>query len=283
MARISILIPSLYEQNRIANYLDKKCAKIDEIIKDNNHEIKLLEEYKKSLISEICLNGIKNNIKKQIKSNWIKEIPIDWRYTNIKSEFNFRKGLSITKADLVKSGIKVISYGQIHSKINNGTEINDNLFRFVPNDYLKNNKNSLVEFGDYIFADTSEDIEGCGNNIYVDRLDDEIFAGYHTIIAHKISKNKSKYFGYLFKTNEWRSQIRKSVYGVKLFSITQKILKNSSIIIPPINEQREISNYLDKKCSKLDEVIKYRKQIIEKLEEYKSSLIYEVVTGKKEV
>ena len=128
----------------------------------------------------------------------------------------------------------------------------------------------------------SEDLEGCGNNVYVD-LKEPFFAGYHTIILHDKEDKHSRYFGYLFQTDEWRSQIRKSVYGVKLYSITQKILKSTSILIPPYNVQEQIVNYLDKQCAGLEEIIEYRKQIIEKLEEYKRSLIYECVTGKREV
>ena len=118
--------------------------------------------------------------------------------------------------------------------------------------------------------------------VFIDN-NDKIFAGYHTIILHNNSNKKSKYFAYLFMTDEWRSQIRKNVFGVKLYSITQKVLKGTSILIPPPKEQNEIVEFLDKQCKGLDEVIKYRKQIIEKLEEYKRSLIYECVTGKREV
>lgn len=281
MASYKLPYPKYDEQKRIADYLNKKCLTIDEIIKDNNKEIKLLEEYKKSLISKISLTGIETVNFVNVNYEWINKIPEKWIIANIKSIFSFKKGLSITKEALTETGIKVINYGQIHSKINNGTTINNKLYRYVPEKYLEYH-NSLAEYGDYIFADTSEDIEGCGNNIYIDQ-NDKIFAGYHTIILHNNNKIKSKYFAYLFKTNEWRSQIRKSVYGVKLFSITQKILKNTSILIPPIDEQNKIVEYLDKHCAKLDKVIEYRKQVIEKLEEYKKSLIYECVTGKREV
>lgn len=281
MSNYKIPYPKYEEQKQIADYLNKKCSKIDEIIKDNNKEIELLNEYKKSLISKVVLIGIEKVNCVNVNYEWINKIPEKWTIANIKSVFSFRKGLSITKEKLTETGIKVINYGQIHSKINNGTTLINELYRYVPEKYLEQ-YNSLVEYGDYIFADTSEDIEGSGNNIYIDQ-DDKIFAGYHTIILHNNNKIKSKYFAYLFKTDEWRSQIRKSVYGVKLFSITQKILKNTSILIPPVVEQNKIVEYLDKQCSKLDEVIEYRKQIIEKLEEYKKSIIYECVTGKREV
>lgn len=281
MSSYKLPFPKYEEQKRIAEYLDKQCKKINEIINDNNHEIELIEEYKKSLISKATLKGIDSTDFNEVDSEWIKYIPSDWKMNNIKAKYSFRKGLSITKDDLQEDGCKVISYGQIHSKDNNGTRIVDKLVRYIPNTCI-NQTNLAVELGDHIFADTSEDLEGCGNNVYVD-LKEPIFAGYHTIILHDKEDKHSRYFGYLFQTDEWRSQIRKSVYGVKLYSITQKILKSTSILIPPYNVQEQIVNYLDKQCAGLEEIIEYRKQIIEKLEEYKRSLIYECVTGKREV
>ena len=281
MSSYKLPFPKFEEQKKIAHYLDYQCKKIDEIIVSNNRQIQLLNEYKKSIISSTVLRGL-NKIKfYDIHNSWINKIPEGWNLANIKSIFNFRKGLSITKENLIESGIKVISYGQIHSKINTGASLSNELYRYVSDNYL-NQINSLVEYGDFIFADTSEDLDGCGNSVFIDN-NDKIFAGYHTIILHNNSNKKSKYFAYLFMTDEWRSQIRKNVFGVKLYSITQKVLKGTSILIPPPKEQNEIVEFLDKQCTRLDEVIKYRKQIIEKLEEYKRSLIYECVTGKREV
>lgn len=281
MSSYKLPFPKFEEQKKIANYLDYQCKKIDEIIVSNNRQIQLLNEYKKSIISSTVLRGL-NKIKfYDIHDSWINKIPEGWNLANIKSIFNFRKGLSITKENLIESGIKVISYGQIHSKINTGASLSNELYRYVSDNYL-NQINSLVEYGDFIFADTSEDLDGCGNSVFIDN-NDKIFAGYHTIILHNNSNKKSKYFAYLFMTDEWRSQIRKNVFGVKLYSITQKVLKGTSILIPPPKEQNEIVEFLDKQCTGLDEVINYRKQIIEKLEEYKRSLIYECVTGKREV
>lgn len=274
-------VPPLEEQIKISNYLDDKVSLIDYTIENNKREIELLEEYKKSLISDVVLKGIGSTTFKDVNSDWIDCIPSDWELNNIKAKYYFSKGLSITKDDLCEDGCKVINYGQIHSKDNNGIEIVDKLVRYVPDTYIKQT-NSLTKIGDHIFADTSEDLGGCGNSVYVD-LKEPIFAGYHTIILHDKEDKHSRYFAYLFQTDEWRSQIRKSVYGVKLYSITQKILKSTSILIPPYNVQEQIVNYLDKQCTKLDKVSEYRKQIIEKLEEYKKSLIYEAVTGKIEV
>lgn len=107
-------------------------------------------------------------------------IPENWDETRrVKDIFTLSKGLPITKDNLIDEGLPVISYGQVHSKDNTGTFIKDLLIRYVDYRYRKD-RTSQVKKGDFIFADTSEDLEGCGNCVYVDR-EDEIFAGYHTI------------------------------------------------------------------------------------------------------
>lgn len=208
---------------------------------------------------------------------WIEEIPEHWEVKRMKSIYNFGKGLNITKADLVDKGIPVISYGQIHSKLNTGTCIKDSLIKYVPEIFFENNNTSLVKKGDIIFADTSEDLEGCGNCIYIDR-DMLLYAGYHTIIAKNISTYINKYFSYLFQTDCWRTQIRRTVNGVKLFSIPQRLLASTDIITPSTQEQQSIATYLDQKCGEIDELITLQEGMITKLQSYKQSVITETVT-----
>ena len=208
---------------------------------------------------------------------WIREIPEHWEVKRMKSIYNFGKGLNITKADLVDKGIPVISYGQIHSKLNTGTCIKDSLIKYVPEIFFENNNTSLVKKGDIIFADTSADLEGCGNCIYIDR-DMLLYAGYHTIIAKNISTYINKYFSYLFQTDCWRTQIRRTVNGVKLFSIPQRLLASTDIITPSTQEQQSIATYLDQKCSEIDELITLQEEMITKLQSYKQSVITEAVT-----
>lgn len=209
--------------------------------------------------------------------SWIGKIPEDWEVGRFKYSFKVRKGLTITKADLVDEGIPVISYGQVHSKENPGTHLKESLFRYVPNKYLYSDEDCLVCKGDFIFADTSEDIEGCGNCVYVDK-NTELFAGYHSIIAKSIHSDDCKFFSYLFLTDRWRKQIRTRVSGVKVFSITQDYLKNTTLIIPPYSEQQAIANYLDKKTAEIDKIIAEREKKIELLNELKSSIISRAVT-----
>ena len=206
---------------------------------------------------------------------WIKYVPENWNCMPLKRYFQFGKGLPITKADLTENGEKVISYGQIHAKFNTGVSVDDRLIRFVSSEYKSTNPNSLCSKGDIILADTSEDKEGCGNAVYID-CDEKIFAGYHTIILKSTKDNK--YLAYLFQSDSWRTQIQTRVNGVKLFSITQKILNQCTIILPPLSEQQAIADYLDETCSKIDEIIAEAKASIDEYKELKQSVIFEAVT-----
>ena len=208
---------------------------------------------------------------------WIGEIPESWENKPIKALFSFGKGLPITKDNLIEDGLSVISYGQIHSKNNIGTEIKNELIRYVDKIYYETNPQSLVHEGDFIFADTSEDLEGCGNFVYVNR-EEVLFAGYHTIVLFSKEKRNNKYLGYLFQTDCWRSQIRCCCSGVKLFSISRKILGATSLILPPLSEQQRITDFLDKKCAEIDTVIAKTKATIEEYKKLKQSIITEAVT-----
>lgn len=276
-------IPNEKEQIKIANFLDEKVLRIEQVIKKTKETIEDYKKYKQSIITETVTKGIDKNSKlKSSGIEWISKIPEKWQVYKTKEFFKFGKGLPITKADLVNTGEKVISYGQIHSKNNTGTNVKDELYRYVSNKYLKSNYQSIVKYNDFIFADTSEDLNGCGNCVYIDK-NINVFSGYHTIILKTKIKDKMKYLAYLFLTDAWRSQIRSRVSGIKLFSITQKILKETTIIIPEKQERENIVKYLDKKCSEIDILIKSKENLITELENYRKSLIYEYVTGKKEV
>ena len=278
---ISVPLPPKDEQERIVEFLDKKLDDVDRLIGNVQTQIEKLKAYKQSLITEVVTKGLDSTVPmKNSGVEWIGEIPEKWSVVPLKSKFSFGKGLPITKDDLVEEGIPVISYGQIHAKWNTGVTTHENLLRYVNESYLESNSSALVKKGDLIMADTSEDRDGCGNCAYID-IDETVFAGYHTIILNALNSENNKYFAYLFLTDNWRSQIRKAVSGVKLFSISRRILGCVSVLVP--NNAENIVNYLDAKCAYIDRLIAIKQAKIEKLEQYKRSLIYEYVTGKKEV
>lgn len=290
------VLPPLLEQRAIAAYLDQECGKIDGLRAKIEQQIEKLGEYKKSLITE-AVTGKKKVERKggggqwkvssysKLRDSgvaWIGEVPEGWKIERFGYHFSFSKGLNITKADLTDTGVPVISYGQIHSKTNDGVHLRDGMLRFVPREIANANQSARLCLGDIVFADTSEDVEGAGNCVLIDR-EFEVFAGYHDIVAKAKCPENSKYFAYLFQSSAWRSQVRANVNGIKVFSITQRVFKDVDLLLPPLSEQREIAAYLDEKCGAIDAMVEKCRGELEKLAEYKKSLIFECVTGKKEV
>lgn len=279
LKRTLVLIPSMVEQEQIVKYLDWQLSKINKLIANKKMRIKLLQEQRQAVIDEYVLERSLMNIE---RNQYGISIPIDWSLIKFNGYFNFFKGLNITKKDLVDEGVSVISYGQVHSKNNTGTEIDDSLIRYVDEEYLTTSSGSLVKKGDFIFADTSEDFEGVGNCVFVDR-DDTIFAGYHTLVARPKDGKVNRYLAYLFKSSFWRYQLRKSVNGVKVYSITQKVLKNAFIVLPPQEKQDEIVSILDTKCRIISSAISKISEELLILEELKKKLISDAVTGQIDV
>ena len=214
---------------------------------------------------------------KDSKISWIGDVPEHWALHPFGKYFRYGKGLNITKADLLPSGVKVISYGQIHSKSNGGTKITDDLVRYVSQDYLASSPQSLVLQNDFIFADTSEDLEGCGNCAFVHEPM-TLFAGYHTVICRPNHFDNYKFLAYYFQSVSWRSQLRSNCNGVKVYSISRGKLKKTQIIVPPADEQQAIVEFLDTAVEKIDRYIAAKEAEIEKLGTLKQSIISQAVT-----
>ncbi|GAA0876704.1 restriction endonuclease subunit S [Wandonia haliotis] len=208
---------------------------------------------------------------------WIHEIPNHWNESRLKYLFSFGKGLSITKENLVDKGIPCVNYGEIHSKC--GFKVNPEIdtLKCVPEEYLNKSINALLTNGDFVFADTSEDIEGSGNFTHLDG-NINVFAGYHTVVMKPSQIINSRFFAYQFDSLEFRSQIRSSVKGIKVLSITQSILKNCSIWIPSIPEQTAIANFLDHKTAQIDDLVRKKERLIELLKEERTAIINQAVT-----
>ncbi|MEQ5149555.1 restriction endonuclease subunit S [Providencia stuartii] len=207
----------------------------------------------------------------------VEKIPCGWNILRFHDVFSFSKGLNITKENLQEDGIPCLNYGEIHSKF--GFELRPEIhsLKCVDEKYLKNNKKSILRFGDFIFADTSEDYEGAGNFTYLNS-EDEIFAGYHTLICRlKIGVNE-RYLAYVVDSEAFRLQVRRAVKGVKVFSITQGLLKHTKLWLASEEEQILIANFLDKKTALIDEAISIKEKQINLLKEHKQIIIQQAVT-----
>ena len=279
VARLPIFLPSIEEQDKIVEYLDHKISLIESFNKQKENELQLLNEIKIAFISSAVSHGLDPNVPmKDSGIPMVGQIPAHWDVEPFGRHFTYGKGLPITKADLVSEGLAVISYGQIHSKRNNGSTITKELIRRVSSDYLKTHPQCILQPNDFVFADTSEDIEGSGNFAFND-YSETLFAGYHTLIARPKDLLLPKYYAFLFQSVGWKSQVQSMVNGVKVFSIGRKHLKNTSLLIPPLNEQSAIVNYLEGKTKRIDAMIQALQDEIDYLAEYKQRLIWDVVTG----
>jgi type I restriction enzyme S subunit len=283
LGELKIGIPEFEEQNAIANYLDHKTTQIETLISKKKQFIALLQEERIAVINQAVTNGLDPNVQmKDSGIKWLVEIPKHWEVKKLKLIFNSSKGLTITKENLESEGIPCVNYGEIHSKFGFEVDIDKHQLKYVNPTYLESDYKSLIQKGDFVFADTSEDISGAGNFTYL-KSNHEIFAGYHTIILRALENIESRYFAYQFDSIPYRTQIRQSVKGIKVFSITQGILKNTSLWIPPIVEQRLIIEFLDIETDRILRLINSAKKEIELLKEYKMALISEIVTGKVDV
>lgn len=282
MKNISIPVPEIKEQERIARKLDLIISNIDNIVDKTKLSLDNINKYKQSIITEAVTKGLDQNVK--LKDSGIQsfgEIPAHWKINKVRNLFTLNKGLTITKSDLKEEGVPVISYGEIHSKYGFRFDLKKHPVMNVDKEYLETNADAIIRQGDFIFADTSEDLDGSGNfTCYVSH--ELCFAGYHTVILKPKNKINYNYFAYLFDSLAFRSQIQQRVQGIKVFSITQRILKPLQVVLPTQQEQEEIVYYLDKKMEIINKLIEDKSLVIEELEQYKKSLIYEFVTGKKE-
>lgn len=208
---------------------------------------------------------------------WLGEIPSHWEVIDNKFIFNFSRGLTITKSNLVDEGIPCINYGEVHSKY--GFEVDPKIHKLkcVPKEYVEKFDYALLNRGDFIFADTSEDYKGSGNFTYLNS-DELTFAGYHTVVARLKTDDNPRFMAYLFDSNEFRTQVKTRVSGVKVFSITHNILKNVSVWIPAKVEQQAIVDFLDTELKQIDTLIVKQQQLIEKLAEQRSAVITHAVT-----
>ena len=276
-------VPSREEQDAIVSYIDLHSTKIDEAIAQQQKMIDLLNERKQIIINNAVTKGLNPDAPmKDSGVDWIGEIPEHWEINKFRNLFKTRTGITFTKAQLEEEGEPVISYGQIHSKENWGASVNPVLIRHIPASLTKGKESALAFKGDFLFADTSEDFEGCGNCVCID-TPEPIYAGYHTILAKRDNDEHEQYLAYLFASSNWRGQLRSMVNGVKVYSVTQSLLRAIIVLLPPKSEQIEIAEYITKRVVLIDAAIKRHTDRIKLLQERKQIIINDVVTGKVKV
>lgn len=276
LERLSISVPPLLEQKKIADFLDEKCGEIDSIKADVQRQIELLNDYKKSVITEAVTKGL--NPKAKLKDSgieWIGKIPEHWLTKKIKY---------LTSQPL--------QYGANES----GCDYDDSLPRYIRitdismDNKLKDDgklslefdkaKPYLLEDDDLLFARSGASV---GKTfLYKKEYGKSAFAGY--LIKASIDKTKAypKFVYYNTLSNCYDSWKQQVFTQATIQNIGAEKYNTFVIPVPPLSEQKEIADYLDEKCSEIDSVIADKQKQLETLDEYKKSLIFEYVTGKKE-
>lgn len=270
--------PQILTQQKIADFLDGKCAKIDSLIAHEEATIEELKAYKQSVITEAVTKGLDKSVPMKASGvEWIGEIPESWEIKKAKFLADmFSKGSGITKEDIVPDGDSpCVRYGEIYTKY-------DTYFKSCVTRTNLSNVSSpqYFSYGDILFVCTGELVEEIGKNIVY--LGNERCLAGGDIIVMKHSHNPL----YLsFALNSHISQYQKSCNKAKLkvVHISLGDIGNLLVAVPPLKEQKQIAEYLDKKCACIDSLVSSKQQKIEELKEFKKSLIYEYVTGKKEV
>lgn len=280
MKNIQIAAPPLHEQQLIATYLDKKCGEIDELITLQEEMITKLQSYKQSVITEAVTKGLDKNVPlKDSGIEWIGEIPEHWKVKRLKFSCNVfgRIGFRGYKSDdLVSEGNGAITLSPSNMK--------DMKMDYTNRTYLSWKKyyespEIMISKNDILMVKTGSTYGKCS---FVDDIPMECTINPQ-IVVFKQHKDYPKFLAYSFQTKATRAFVETSVVGGTIPTIAQEKIMNYFFAFPPLSEQQSIANYLDQKCSEIDELISIKQQKIEKLKDYKKSLIFECVTGKRKV
>ena len=279
MKRIYIPAPPIDEQIKIADYLDDKCSKIDAIIAKQEKIIEKIKLYKSSLIMELVLGGLHAGIHmKDSGYDFIGEVPSTWSVMRLRNIGTPQNGIS-KGGEFFGQGFPFVSYGDVYRNF----KLPESVPGLVDSTEEEREKYSVRE-GDIFFTRTSETIEEVGFSCVCEKtIADATFAGFLIRVRPKNDILYTGYAKYYFRSNHLREYLVKEMNLVTRASLGQDLLKSMPVLIPPKEEQIEIANYLDQKCKSIEKQVACREKLISKLTEYKKSLIYECVTGKKEI
>lgn len=267
--RLFSLLPPLAEQQRIAEFLDRECGKIDGLKADIQAQIDTLEQYKRSVITEAVTHGLNPSAPmKDSGAGWMPLIPLHWKADKLK--FHLRQ-----------RGIK----NQIDKQVLS-------LYReygIVPKDSRDDNHNVTSEdVSDYRYVRVGDFVvnkmKAWQGSVAVSNYEGIVSPAYFVYEFSDDLINK-RYFHYLMRNKTYATEFRRLSGGIRegQWDLPSEALNNTIILLPPLDEQQEIADYLDNKCAEIEQIIADKKSQIETLDGYKKSLIYEYVTGKKEV
>ncbi len=279
LRNLKVILPTINEQNSIANFLDAKCADIDSLTADIQKQINILKEYKKSVITQAVTKGLDPNVEmKDSGIAWIGKIPKHWSVSKLKYLGRLQNGISKSH-NFFGRGNPFITYGDVYN--------NDKLplqGSGLIMSTLQEQRLYSIKRGDVFFTRTSETIEEIGfASTCIQNVDNATFAGF-LIRFRPINECLLPEFSrYYFRSEIHRHFFVKEMNLVTRASLGQILLGKLPVLLPAIDEQHLIVDFLDAKCADIDAAIAGKQKQLDVLKEYKKSLIYEYVTGKKEV
>ena len=272
----TIFLPSLKEQTTIANYLDKKCSEIDNVISAQQKRIALLQELKQSVITHAVTKGLNPNVEmKDSGMEWIGDIPSNWNNLRLRFVCELRNGYTPSKANPEFWEDGTIPWYIMEDIRECGRKLKE-AKQYITEGAVKGG--GLFEAGSFILATTATIGEHAV--LIVDSLANQQFTNL------KIRKSLSQkllgdyFFYYLYMVDNYcKATTKTSTFP----AVSMELLKNCHIVFPSVKEQYKIIDYLDKRCASIDSSISKAQHQVELLQEYKQSLITEVVTGKRNV
>ena len=275
---IPFLVPPLAEQERIAAFLDAECAEIDAVLEKTRASIEEYKKLKQAVITQAVTKGIRGDRPmKDSGIEWIGEIPAEWEIRKIFRAINKVGDIDHYMPDSVDDGIPYLMTGDLQEKL---SDVNLKRCKKVSfQDYEMLSSKIRVSKGDVIFARYAT----IGTVCFVD-TEDNILVSYACLI---IKPNSSLLYGeflfYYLKSTAFLEEIKQYIKANTQANVGLDSVSKAKIALPSIHEQQKIVEYLRDKCKKIDALIAKKQQYLTEIENYKKSLIYEYVTGKKEV
>ena len=270
---------STLEQTQISNYLNAKCSEIDTMLSRTRSSIEEYKKLKQAVITQAVTKGVRGEREmKNSKIEWVGNIPIDWNTIKLKycTYIRARLGWKALKADeYVEIGFPFLSAFNIVNNTLQFTNLNYiNQFRYdeSPEIQLSNGDVLLVKDG-----------AGIGKCAIVENMPMPSTVNGSIAVVSVTNSLIPKYLYYYFLSKMFQQHIDLLKDGMGVPHLFQSDLKEIKIAFPSKDEQKEIADYLDGKCAEIDKLIVKKEQLVKELENYKKSLIYEVVTGKREV
>ena len=281
-SKLNVLLPPYCIQNRIASYLDRKCAEIDAIIAKQQQIIEKLKEYKLSVITEAVTKGLDPNVPmKDSGVEWIGMVPERWKVGQLKYFATIRAGLTLGKKYEIDAKLVEMPYLRVANVQGEYVDLSDvSSVSVLPEEVekysLHKNELLMTEGGD-------KDKLGRGC-VWNGEIDPCLHQNHVFAVATDAKKLSIHFLSYLTTSGVARSYFEYTAKKTtNLASTNSTIILQFKLPIPSIQEQGDIICYLDKCCKQINTLIHEKENILSKINEYKKALIYEVVTGKKEV